>query len=88
MEMAAMKKQESNSSRFVGVVMAKVGCNMFGWPSIGLAMAFGAFFGVYAGFGLALAIQAWCKHAQPEPKPYPGYDIQDEIDMIMESLET
>jgi hypothetical protein len=62
---------------------------MFGWSSIGLAMAFGAFFGVYAGFGLALLIHGWCKAAQPEPKPYPGeYDIQDEIDLIMESLET
>ena len=62
---------------------------MFGWYSIGLSLAIGAFLGVYAGFGLALLIQRWCENAQPEPKPYPGeYDVHDEVDMIMESLET
>ncbi len=44
---------------------------MFGWSSIGLALAIGAFFGVYAGFGLALVMRVLCKKAQPEP-PQPA----------------
>jgi hypothetical protein len=61
---------------------------MFGWTSIGLALGAGAFVGVYIGVGLAVLIHGWCKAAQPEPKPYPGaYDVQDEVDMILGSLE-
>ena len=52
---------------------------MFGWPSIGLAMAFGAFFGVYAGFGLALLIGGWCKAAPLETDADLAY-YEDETD--------
>lgn len=48
---------------------------MFGWYSIGLAMAFGAFCGVYVGFGLAFLM---C-HAPVEPPQHAecGYDVDN-----------
>jgi hypothetical protein len=60
---------------------------MFTLYDIGKAFAIGGFIGFYFGTGWFIMIRAWCKSAQPEPKPYPGYDVQDEVDMIMESME-
>jgi hypothetical protein len=45
--------------------------------------------GIYGTVGLFILFHALCERAQPEPKPYPGkYDVNDEVDLIVEAMET